>query len=72
MNDTKFGCLVVGERFKLPGSAVLLIKETLRAEPASGWINASYNNPNQAQSCYFPYDAPVIRNRSNQSEEARL
>lgn len=72
MNITKFGQLVVGEKFRLPRSTGLMIKETLREEPEFGWVNASYGDPDQGQPCYFPDDTPVVRRRSSEGEEVRL
>ena len=67
MNVTKFRQLVVGEKFKLPGSDVLMIKETLRQEPGPGWINASYDITDQERPCYVHDDTQVVRRRSNES-----
>jgi len=72
MNITKFIQLVVGEKFRLPGSDVLLFKETLRQEPGLGWVNASYYHTHQEQPCYFPNDTQVVRSRSNESQGLRL
>ena len=72
MNITRFRQLVVGEKFRLPGSTVLMVKETLRQEPEAGWINASYCYPTQAQFCYFPDETQVVRRRSNQGREPAL
>jgi hypothetical protein len=72
MNITKFGRLVVGEKFRLPRSTELMIKETLREEPEFGWVNASYGDPHQGQPCYFPDDTPVVRRRSSEGKEVRL
>ena len=65
---TKFGRLVVGEKFRLPDSTELLIKETLRQEAEFGWINASYCYSPQEQPCYFPDDTQVVRRRSNEGK----
>jgi hypothetical protein len=72
MNITEFRQLVVGEKFRLPGSDVLIIKERLRQEPGLGWVNASYYDTNQEQLCYFPNDTQVVRRRSNEGKELRL
>ena len=72
MNITKFQQLVVGEKFRLPGSEVVLLKETLRQESELGWVNASYYHTSQEQPCYFPNDTPVVRRRSNEGQELRL
>lgn len=72
MNLTTFGRLVIGAKFRLPESSVWLIKEKLREEPAVGWVNASYSNPQQGQPCYFSDDTQVVRRRSNEGKEARL
>lgn len=72
MNITKFGRLVIGEKFILPGSTALLIKETVREIPEFGWVNASYNDVQQGQPCYFSDETQVMRRRSNQSQEVRL
>jgi hypothetical protein len=71
-NITKFSQLAVGEKFRLPGSTVLMIKETLRQEPEFGWINASYCYPDQEQPCYLPDDTQVVRKRSNEGRELRV
>lgn len=65
MNLTKFRQLVIGEKFRLPGSDVLMIKERLRQEPKLGWFNASYYSADQKQPCYLPDNAQVVRRRSN-------
>ena len=70
-NITKFRQLVVGEKFRLPGSAVLMIKEILRQEPRLGWVNASYDSTDQKQSCFFFNDTQVVRRRSNEAPELR-
>jgi DNA-directed RNA polymerase subunit RPC12/RpoP len=72
MNITKFRQLVVGEKFRLPGSEVVLLKETLRQEPGLGWVNASSNHPQQEPLCYFPNETQVVRRRSNESQALRL
>jgi DNA-directed RNA polymerase subunit RPC12/RpoP len=72
MNITKFQQLVVGEKFRLPGSDVLLLKETLRQQPGLGWVNASYYHTQQEQPCYFPNDTQVVRRRSIEGTELRL
>lgn len=72
MNLTKFGRLVIGEKFRLPGSTALMIKETLREEPEFGWVNASYGDPRQGQPCYFSDETQVVRRRSNEGKEVRL
>ena len=72
MNITKFQQLVVGEKFRLPGSEVVLLKETLRQEPELGWVNASYYHTSQGQPCYFPNETQVVRRRSNEGQELRL
>jgi hypothetical protein len=71
MNLTKFGRLVIGEKFNLPGSTAWLIKETLRNEPELGWVNASYSNPQQGQPRYFSDDTPVRRRRSSEGKGSR-
>jgi hypothetical protein len=71
MNITKFGRLAIGEKFRLPGATVLMIKETLRQEPVFGWVNASYSDPYQGQPSYFPDDAQVVRRRNNEDKEVR-
>jgi hypothetical protein len=71
MNITKFQQLVVGEKFRLPGSEVVLLKETLRQEPELGWVNASYCYTSQEQPCYFPNETQVVRRRSNEGQELR-
>jgi hypothetical protein len=70
-NITKFRQLVVGEKFSLPGSAVLMIKEVSRQEPGLGWVNASYDNTDQKQPCFFFDDTQVVRRRSNEAPELR-
>jgi hypothetical protein len=70
MSNTKFKQLVVGEKFRLPESNVLMIKETLRQEPEIGWVNASYCHFNQP--CYFSDDTQVVRKRNNEGKELRL
>src|SRR5512145_957705 len=72
MNITKFGQLVVEEKFRLPRSTGLMIKETLREEPEFGWVNASYGDPDQGQPCYFPDDTSVVRSRSSEGKEVGL
>ena len=72
MNITKFGRLVVGEKFRLPDSTILLIKEMVREVPEFGLVNASYGNPHQGQPCYFPDDTSVMRNRGNKDRNVRL
>jgi hypothetical protein len=66
VTKTRFGQLVVGEKFKLPGSDVLMIKESLRQDSRLGWINATYDITNQERLCYVHEDARVVRRRSNQ------
>ena len=43
MNKTGFRQLVTGEGFRLLGSDVLMIKETLRQEPGLGLVNTTYD-----------------------------
>lgn len=71
MNLIKFGQLVIGEKFNLPGSTELLIKETLTEASDFGWVNARYDNPYQGQPRYFADETPVKRKRSNQDKEIR-
>ena len=71
MKKTRFSQLVLGEKFKLPGSDVLMTKETLRQEPRLGWVNATYDITNQKRLCYVHDDTQVIRRRSNQDTELR-
>ena len=71
VNKTRFGKLVVGEKFKLPGSDVLMIKENLRQDPGLGWVNATYDIANQERPCYVNEDTQVVRRRSNQRTELR-
>ena len=71
MNTTRFGQLVVGEKFRLPGSDVLMIKETLRQEPELGWVNATYDITDQERLCYVHDDTQVVRRRSNEGTELR-
>jgi hypothetical protein len=71
MNITKFRQLVVGEKFRRPGSDVLMIKERLRQEPEFGWVNASYCHIHQGRLCYFHDDTPVIRKQSSEGKELR-
>ena len=71
MNKTEFRQLVVGEKFKLPGSDVLMIKETLRQEPGLDWINATYDITDQERLCYVHNDTQVVRRRSNEGTELR-
>ena len=66
MNKTRFRQLVVGEKFKLPGSDILMSKETLRQESGLGQINALYDTTNQGRLCYVNGDTYVVRRRSNQ------
>jgi hypothetical protein len=66
MNLTRFKQLVVGEKFKLPGSDVLMSKETLRQEPGLGCVNARYDIINQKRPCYVHGDTQVMRRRSNE------
>lgn len=68
MNHTTFRRLVIGEKFTLPASRALLIKEKLREEPVVGWVNARYEDSRQGQPCYFSDDAPVVRRRSNKAD----
>jgi hypothetical protein len=70
-NITKFRQLVVGEKFRLPGSHMLMIKEILRQEPGLGWINASYDNTVYEQLCFFYDDTQVVRKQSNEVPELR-
>jgi hypothetical protein len=72
MNITTFKQLVVGEKFRLPGSEVALLKETLRQEPELGWVNARYCHPQQDPPCYFSNETQVVRRRSNESQGLRL
>lgn len=72
MNLTKFGQLVIGEKFNLPGSTKSLVKENLREEPELGWINASFDDPHQGRPRYFSDETPVKRRRSSQGKEIRL
>lgn len=71
MNFTKFGQLVVGEKFRVPGSTELMIKETLRHEPAFGWVNANYCDAAQGQPCYLPDSTQIVRRRSNEGSALR-
>lgn len=71
MNITRFRQLVVGEKFKLPGSAVLMIKEALRQEPGLDWVNASYDIINRERPCFVHDDTQVVRRRSNAGTELR-
>ena len=71
MNTTRFGQLVVGEKFRLPGSDVLMIKETMRQEPGLGWINATYDITDQERLYYVHDDTQVVRRRSNEGTELR-
>lgn len=64
---TRFKQLVIGEEFRLPGSTVVMIKESLKQRPRLGWVNASYGYTYQEQLCYFPGDTEVVRKRSNES-----
>ena len=66
MNTTRFKQLVVGEKFKLPGSDVLMIKETLRQAPGLGCVNASYDIINRERPCYVHGETQVVRRRSNE------
>jgi len=66
---TRFGQLVVGEKFNLPGSDVLMIKENLRQDPRLGWVNATFDITNQERLCYVNEDTQVVRRRSNQRKE---
>jgi len=70
-NTTRFGQLVVGEKFRLPGSDVLMIKETLRQESRLGWVNATYEITDQERPCYIHNDTQVMRRRSNEGTELR-
>ncbi len=65
-NTTRFRQLVIGEEFRLPGSTVVMIKESLRQQPKLGWVNARYSHTYQEQLCYFPGDTQVVRRRSNE------
>ena len=69
MNKTRFSRLVVGEKFRLPGSDVLMLKETLRQDPGLGWVNANYDITDQQRPCYVHDDTQVVRRRSNQGTE---
>lgn len=72
INKTRFRQLVVGEKFRLPGSDVLLIKEALRREPGLGRVNAAYAITGQERPpCYVQDDTQVVRRRSNQGTELR-
>ncbi len=71
MNKTRFKQLVVGEKFRLTGLAMLMIKETLRQEPGLGWVNATYDITGQERPCYVHNDMQVVRRRSNQGPELR-
>lgn len=71
MNITQFGRLAIGEKFRLPDSTLLLVKETKREESVFGWVNASYDNPYQGQPSYFSDDTSVIRQRHHKEPEAR-
>lgn len=66
INTTRFNQLVIGEEFRLPGSTVVMIKESLRQRPKLGWVNARYSHTYQEQLCYFPGDTQVVRRRSNE------
>ncbi|MFN8453655.1 MAG: hypothetical protein U0401_03120 [Anaerolineae bacterium] len=66
VTTTRFNQLVIGEEFRLPGSTVVMIKESLRQQPRLGWVNASYSHTYQEQLCYFPGDTQVVRKRSNE------
>lgn len=72
MKLTKFRQLVVGEKFTLPGSAKLMIKESLRQEPGLGWVNAGYDNTDYGQPCYFPNDTQVVRKRSKEGKTLKM
>ena len=65
-SKTRFKRLVVGEKFRLPGSDVLMVKEVLRQEPGLGWVNATYDITLQERPCYIHDDMQVVRRRSNQ------
>jgi hypothetical protein len=69
MNKTSFKQLVVGEKFKLLGSDMLMVKEVLRREPGLGWVNATYDITHHEQPCYIHADTQVVRRRSNQGTE---
>jgi hypothetical protein len=69
VTKTRFGQLVVGEKFKLPGSDVLMIKESLRQDAGAGWVNATYDIINQKRPCYVNNDTQVLRKRNNQRTE---
>lgn len=71
VNKTRFGQLVVGEKFKLLGSDVLMAKENLRQDSRLGWINATYDITNQERLCYVHEDTQVVRRRSNLRTELR-
>jgi len=66
MNKTSFKQLVVGEKFKLLGSDMLMVKEVLRREPGPGWVNATYDIIHHERPCYIHADTQVVRRRSNQ------
>ena len=71
MNKTGFKQLVIGEKFRLPGSDVLMVKEILRQEPELEWVNATYEVTHQGRPCYIYGDTQVVRRRSNQGTELR-
>ena len=71
MNATRFKQLVVGEKFRLSGSDVLMIKETLRQEPGLGCVNATYDITAQGRLCYVHDNAQVVRRRSNEDTELK-
>jgi hypothetical protein len=48
-----------------------MIKETLRHEPAFGWVNASFSDPAQGQPCYLPDSTQIVRQRSNEGSALR-
>ena len=72
INKTSFRQLVVGEKFRLPGADVLMVKEILRQEPELGWVNAMYDITHQVRPCYIHDDTQVVRRRSNQGTELKL
>lgn len=72
INKTRFRQLVIGEKFRLIGSDVLMIKETLRQEPGLGRVNATYAITNQKRPpCYIQDDTQVVRRPSNQDTGLR-
>jgi len=71
MNETRFRQLVVGEKFRLPGSDVLVIKETLRQESGLGWVNATYDITGLERPYHVHDDTQVVRRRSNEGTELK-